>query len=123
MFFSPFVPLVAIHLILAACPTVPSGPPASCYEPASNTVYLRTHNADSYFHELGHAYDFQAMTDTDRSHLARYFPPGEWRGGVEENFASAFADCALRVPERSRPVCRWLLRRTPASLRNPWHGR
>ena len=131
MFGFLLVPVVTVQLMFGSCP----GPTYvddlgvrrgySCYEPATQRVYIapydRRHGFRYVFaHELGHAYDYQALTDADRTLLARWIPHrGPWRNpgeeySAEERFADAYAYCEtgtweLALPDRR--VCRWLLRR------------
>ena len=108
------VPLVSVSIATAPCPDYP-GMNRSCYMVPTETVYMAHWDRFTYLHEMGHAYDYQAMSDIDRASvqplLQEDHRTGPWRGGVEEEFASLFALCVLGDEVRNRAVCEWLQER------------
>ena len=98
------VPLPAIMpvVIHESCPA-PEG--TSCTWPGG-PIYLDPEWGDrfTYWHELGHAFDYQEMDDGDRAAFMRLIRhPGPWRSppdSAHEQFAEAYALCALRVRPR-----------------------
>lgn len=75
-----------------------------CPNPAG-CIFLRTRNRFARWHELGHAWDQQKLTDSDRRWFARKLEMAgqpwfdeAWNpgGSPGERFADAYANCALR---------------------------
>lgn len=103
MFSFLLVPVVAVNIAVAPCPSQGS----SCYVETTNTVYIAPSQWNSPLrnwvraHEFGHAYDSQVGRPTG------------W--GIEQ-FANGYADCALRRPERPRRLCGWLWKQAPYRL-------
>lgn len=87
------------------------------YDPQQNTVYWvgSLANEDdryAYYHELGHAFDYQKMNDADRARIRRLIDPmgrnqSQWRwnernpmhshgsDAFEERFADTYAQLAM----------------------------
>src|SRR5262245_60213051 len=113
-----FVPTVLVAIVMGQpCPVTQPGPGTSCYEPATNTVYIAprdVHSRSALWHERGHAYDHLALTDSERDWLLTHFdtPATAWKNGGEEEFADEYAECQIRARLRNRLVCGWLQRRT-----------
>lgn len=96
---------------------VPPGtscPWAGCFWMETNQIWIAP-NAwlprEELYHELGHAYDFEHMTDRDRRTAARLMhdvgkhwdesQPPDPHGGASDDFAEEYAFCAL---DRGKPV-------------------
>lgn len=84
---------LTITLIVAPCPGHPEY--SGCYEPATNTMYLKSLDAGTVAHEIGHAVDDQLISPADREWFARstrsmasVSPP--------ERFADLYRTCTLR---------------------------
>jgi hypothetical protein len=98
------------------CPFYPpdgAGHRYSCYDPPTLTIYLshRDERAGPFalMHEYGHAWDFERLTEADRSRVKRILSYRQSRGwwseteqdretgmlAPGEEFANAYADCAL----------------------------
>lgn len=123
----PLVQLVeGVSVVRAACPGLV--PENSCYMPGEKTIYLaRGWNADTYYHEYGHAWDFLRFTDADRQRFQRlmHFPSSlgwdqepRYRLSPQEEFANAYADCALGAKRRIRKLCAELPRSAFSAWRN-----
>lgn len=117
--------VVGIAIVQGPCPGVL--PANSCYEPATRTIYIAPfqRDADNLMHEYGHAWDFLRLTDTDRARFQRimgyprsldWWQEPRYRLAPGEEFANAYADCALGT-KRKRPI---LCRLLPRSARAVW---
>lgn len=108
----PQPPRVTVHH--ADCPDYADG--GSCADMATNEIWLAP-NSGSFerWHEIGHLFDAQVLTDPDRAWFMRAFRmTGEWVRGTgdeclgkrcpDELFADAYAACAndLRPEGRRR---------------------
>jgi hypothetical protein len=87
----PLPPQLTVHA--AECPD--GG--GSCSYTASPDIYLAPGTGASVrFHEIGHQFDRQVLTDADRAWFIRLFDDGTTWGEVEETFANAYAACAVQ---------------------------
>lgn len=109
------VPTVFFSIVTAPCPAYPiENGGWSCYEPSTRTIYAPRFDRFTFIHEVGHAYDFQVMSDTDRAEVQPMLTQssGLWSGGTfygaDEEFASAYAGCVMGNEFANRPVCAWL---------------
>lgn len=77
------------------CPYYAEG--GSCSYTDSDAIYLAPGTGASVrYHEIGHQFDRQVLTDADRAWFMRLFDIGAtWDGAVEETFADAYAACAI----------------------------
>jgi hypothetical protein len=128
-FVLSLVQLVAgVTVLHQPCPIPPddAGHHYSCYEPSTRTIYLshRDERAGAYplLHEYGHAWDFERLTDADRSRIKRILGYRQSRGwwseteqdretGMEkpgEVFADAYAYCAMGSRQRKWRICAML---------------
>ena len=100
----PFPPRFEIRY--EPCPTAPWA--LGCADVESGIVYLDTDDRFTRWHELGHLFDWQLLTDTDRTMFTRllgFDAETPWwsddamydRIGISpsEQFADAYASCAL----------------------------
>jgi hypothetical protein len=77
-----------------------------CYIAGTDTIYYDT--GETLWHERGHAFDHQRLTDEDRVWISRTFFRGRlWStpirsDGAEERFAEFFAFCHIRAPRARR---------------------
>lgn len=90
----PGPPSLTVHED-AACPYYAEG--GSCSYTDSADIYLAPGaGASVRYHEVGHQFDRQVLTDADRGWFIRLFDRGAtWEGEVEETFANAYAACAV----------------------------
>jgi hypothetical protein len=80
----------------------------ACANVDSAEVFVAGADAFERWHELGHLFDYQRLTDTDRGRLTPLlgFRPGAPWWSTEEDdqpgefFADAYAACALRLSPR-----------------------
>ena len=117
----PFPPRFTIRY--EPCPTAPEA--LGCADVETGDVYVRTRDRFARWHELGHVFDWQVLTDADRAwftRLLRFPPETPWWSddamqegeGVSpsEQFADAYAACGMgRSPAgrrvQSRVVVEW----------------
>lgn len=98
------------QIVHADCPAYEDG--GSCWDVTTRTIYLaRYASRRDRFHELGHAFDSEVLTDPQRTAFVRImdlqFPWVQgtgWDAGANyspnEWFADAYADCELWRPPK-----------------------
>jgi len=99
---------------LGVCPAyrhLPKSQWVSCYDVETDTIWLNTedwHNDFALYHECGHVFDLQHLTDEDRKELRRIMkhpglrwfwrnwnPITHWKQPNMENFADTYAEACL----------------------------
>jgi hypothetical protein len=81
-----------LHVELRQCPYEREYG-VSCADLEAATIWLGIRDRFTRWHEIGHLYDYQMLTDQDRAVLGRMMGGG-W--GLER-FADAYAACALEL--------------------------
>ena len=128
--------LPAFTVVAGACPVVGGG--ASCTWRERRTIYWANGKAQTLQHEIGHLFDWYAMTDADRREYRRinhergaWEPPGGGNSPMER-FAEAYGWCKTSPggfpanrstfylynpsPRRFQENCRFIRR----VARTPW---
>ncbi len=119
-----FVPVAPATIVRGACPEyLPER--VSCYIPETYTIYLADPSTQTLWHERGHAYDHQRLTERDRRTLRPllgfrrslpwFNPDSAHFDSPGEMFADYYSQCAIQadlwidVPlPRLRRVCRFI---------------
>jgi hypothetical protein len=113
------MPVPSVTVRVHYCPAY--GPGWECYDPTENVIYVPrsgVKDRESFYHELGHAFDAHYLTDEDRMQLALElgYGPSDWywqcnpkKAGCPlppmEIFAEMYMECSLG---RKSPDCRWI---------------
>lgn len=108
-----------VEVIESACPGA-----IACTSPFEQRIYIDRsatfHPRPTFWHELGHRFDYQALTRQSRHRFMHLmgFPPVGWRQQFgpytndtgAERFATIYAVCAERQPrlEKWRTGCRFI---------------
>lgn len=96
-----------VTVTYTACPGYPNA--AGCFDRDTDTIYVAQRGDNStLWHELGHVFDRDLLTDSDRRWIARMvgMPRRAWfaaegRESPAERFADVYAECKMGT--RSRP--------------------
>lgn len=92
------LPPVPPDVVLEPCPQIPGK--AACTSPGG-PIYLDPQHGSwrALWHELGHQFDYQAMSDYQRDRFRTFSgdlrPWGSQPNGPKEKFAEAYRLCAL----------------------------
>lgn len=93
------VPVVqATQVILAPCPEPTDTNDAGCtYPETGSPVWISPAQFTpfSLYHELGHRYRFDALSDGAEHRFVTIMRYRRWGPAIEERFADAYASCAL----------------------------
>lgn len=119
------VPLPNAYIHRGGCPSSQhQGTRPACANPSTGEIWIPDEDSARFTlaHELGHVFDGQYLTDSDREWLRRVMtaPSGDWwkPNGAGEWFADFYGDCAVGLgrtslegyaerpsPRRLRRVC------------------